>query len=180
MAAQEVLTPRQFALLNAVISVVAIGFLVWLVYGHEGPDAGGSSKTLPALNATFNATAACLMALGLRAIRAGRRRTHQQLMTAAFAASALFLLNYVYYHYSQGDTKFAGTGAIRAFYLFILASHILLSAVVFPMILTSFYLALSGRIAQHKKLSRFTFAGWMYVSVTGVAVFFMLHVIDWT
>jgi putative membrane protein len=177
--AAALLRPRQFALLNAVISGVALGFLTWLVYFHEPADAGEASKLLPTLNATFNAIAATLLCAGYRAIRGGHRRLHQQLMMAALGASALFLINYVYYHSSQGDTHFTGTGIVRPVYYAILISHVLLSVVIFPIILTTIYLALSGRLALHKRLARFTLAGWLYVSVTGVLIFFMLHVIAW-
>jgi putative membrane protein len=102
-----------------------------------------------------------------------------QLMAAAFASSALFLTNYIYYHFSHGDTHFAGQGTIRPIYFAILISHVLCSVVTFPMILTSFYLGLSDRIETHRRVSRWTWAGWMYVSVTGVAVYFILHVIRW-
>ena len=177
--AASLLSPRQFALLNGLISGVALGFLTWLIYFHEPADRDGASKLLPALNATFNAVAVVLLCAGYRAIRQGRRRRHQQLMMAALGASALFLINYVYYHSSQGDTPFAGTGIVRPFYFAVLISHVLLSVVIFPIILTTIYLALSGRLALHKRLARWTLGGWLYVSVTGVMIFFMLHVIAW-
>ena len=88
-------------------------------------------------------------------------------------------MSYVLYHASHGDTRFAGSGAIRPFYFFILISHIALSAVVFPAILWALFLALTDRIARHRRVARWTWAGWMYVSITGVVVFLMLHVIDW-
>ena len=102
-----------------------------------------------------------------------------QLMLAAFAASALFLANYVHYHLSHGDTHFAGQGGVRTLYFTLLISHIGLSMLTFPMILTSIYLGLSGRLKAHRRLSRWTWAGWIYVSVTGVVVYLMLHVLDW-
>lgn len=173
------LSPARFAVLNILLCTAAISFLVWLIYFHEGdPDAGPS--ILPMFSALFNTGSALLLAAGLWAIKSGRRVLHQQLMLSAFLVSALFLVNYVYYHYSAGDTFFMGTGFIRPIYFFILISHIVLSVVILPLILTSIYLALSGRIATHKKWARFTWAGWMYVSVTGVVVYFMLHVVDWT
>ena len=100
-------------------------------------------------------------------------------MLSALLASALFLVSYVAYHALQGDTLFSGTGLIRPIYFFILISHIALSAVVFPAILWTLYLALTDRIDRHRRLARWTWAGWMYVSVTGIVVFLMLHVIDW-
>lgn len=175
----ESMTPKRFAVINAAISAAAIGFLVWLVYFHRGTSSEGGASILPTFNALFNTIAAALLVLGLRAIRAGKRAVHQQYMLAALAASALFLINYIYYHYTHGDTAFAGEGLVRPVYFAILISHVVLSIIVFPMILTSLYLALSGRIDTHKRFSKWTWAGWMYVSVTGVLVYLMLHVVDW-
>ncbi|MCS5636741.1 MAG: DUF420 domain-containing protein [Myxococcota bacterium] len=172
------ISPGRFALINAVISTGAVGFLVWLIYFHEGSPEGGDSS-LPAFNALFNTISALLLLAGLRAIKAGKRALHKQLMLSALVFSALFLVNYIYYHYSQGDTLFQGQGAIRPVYFALLISHVVLSIVVLPMILTSLYLALSGRFASHKRFSRWTWGGWMYVSVTGVLVYLMLHVVDW-
>ncbi len=173
------LSPRRFALINAGICTAAVGFLVWLIYFHEGTP-GEKDTSLPALNALFNSISAALLVAGLVAIRKGKRALHKQLMLSALVVSTLFLVNYVYYHYSQGDTLFAGQGSIRLVYFALLISHVVLSIVVLPMILTSVYLGLNGKYVIHKKLSRWTWAGWIYVSVTGVLVYLMLHVIDWT
>ena len=173
------LSPARFAVLNALLCTTALSFLVWLIYFHEADTDAGPS-ILPFFSALFNTGSALLLALGLWAIKSGRRLLHQQLMLSAFLVSALFLVNYVYYHFSAGDTAFTGTGFIRPVYFFILISHILLSVVILPLILTAIYLALSGRIATHKKWARFTWVGWMYVSVTGVLVYLMLHVADWS
>ncbi len=173
------MAPRQFAILNAVLSSTALAFLVWLIYFHEGTGAAAGSKLLPALSALFNATAATLLVFGLRAIKRGQRQLHQKLMMGALGASALFLINYVYYHSTAGDTPFEGQGLFRPIYFFVLISHIVLSAVVLPMILTSVYLGLTDRLSAHKRFSRFTWAGWMYVSVTGVLIFLLLHVMQW-
>jgi putative membrane protein len=173
------LSPRNFFLINGAVCSAAVGFLVWLIYFHEGsPDQSNSS--LPAFNALFNSTSAVLLIAGLRAIKKGKRALHKQLMLSALVFSALFLINYIYYHYSQGDTLFQGQGAIRPIYFALLISHVVLSIVVLPMILTSVYLGLTQRFAMHKQLSRWTWAGWMYVSVTGVLVYLMLHVINWS
>lgn len=173
------LSPARFAVLNGVLCTTAISFLVWLIYFHEGSAESGPS-VLPMFSAIFNTVSALLLASGLWAIKTKRRGLHQQLMLSAFLVSALFLVNYIYYHYTAGDTLFTGTGLIRPVYFFILISHILLSVVILPLILTVIYLALSGRIATHRKWARFTWVGWMYVSVTGVVVYFMLHVVNWT
>jgi len=173
------LSPARFAIINAVVCSAAIAFLVWLIYFHEGSPSGGDSS-LPAFNALFNSISALLLVAGLRAIKKGKRALHKQLMLSAIVFSALFLINYIYYHYSQGDTLFQGQGAVRPLYFALLISHVVLSIVALPMILTSVYLGLSGRFASHKKLSRWTWGAWMYVSVTGVLVYVMLHVIDWS
>ncbi len=101
-------------------------------------------------------------------------------MIAALVASTLFLINYINYHYSYGDTLFQGTGWIRPAYFTMLISHIALSGIVFPAILTSVYLGLTDRIASHRKVAKWTWAGWMYVSLTGIAIYLMLHVISWS
>jgi putative membrane protein len=162
------------------VSSTALGFLVWLVYFHEQSDPAAGRSSLPAWNACFNAVAAGLLLSGRAAIRRQRRDLHRALMLAALAASALFLISYVYYHASYGDTRFAGTGAIRPVYFFVLISHIGLSAVVFPAILWTLFLAVTGRFERHRRVARWTWAGWMYVSVTGVVIFLMLHAIDWS
>jgi putative membrane protein len=172
---------KRVAIANGVISTLAIAFLVWLVYFHESaPVAKSSSILMPALNAAFNATAAAFLAAGLAAIKQGNRTLHKRLMLSALAASAAFLVNYIVYHYTQGDTKFAGVGAIRLVYFPLLISHIVLSVVALPMILWTLFLALSERFTLHKAWAKWTWALWMYVSVTGVIVFVMLHVIRWS
>ena len=99
-----------------------------------------------------------------------------QFMLAALTSSALFFVCYVVYHNYHGDTKFPPASPVRPVYLFILITHIVLSAIVVPMIILSFFLALSGRLVAHRRLSRYTFPIWLYVSVTGVLVFVMLKV----
>ncbi len=176
---EDTIAPPLAAVATTVLSVLALGFLVWLVYFHEVDAASSAGEGLPALNAGFNASAVVLLLAGRRAIRRGQRAQHQKWMLSALLASALFLVSYVAYHALQGDTLFGGTGLIRPVYFFILISHIALSAVVFPAILWTLYLALTDRIDRHRRLARWTWAGWMYVSVTGIVVFLMLHVIEW-
>ena len=173
------LTPSQFGAINALVTLTAMSFLVWVVYLHEGRGDASRASSLPMVNAILNGTSAALISVGRWAIRRGRRTLHMQLMLAAFAASALFLANYIYYHFSHGDTHFMGQGIVRPAYFAVLISHVALSMATFPMILTSLYLGLSNRIATHRRLSKWTWAGWMYVSVTGVVVYFMLHVFRW-
>jgi putative membrane protein len=96
-------------------------------------------------------------------------------MLGALASSALFLVSYIVYHSVHGDSKFQGQGAIRPFYFVILVSHIVLSALVLPLIFTSFFYSLSGRFPQHRRVARLALPVWLYVSVTGVLVFVMLR-----
>jgi putative membrane protein len=157
------------------LSGTVVGFLVWLIYFK--PAQGYSSRfigALPAVNATLNAISSVLLIAGFRAVKRRNYALHVRLMFAALISSALFFVSYVVYHNFHGDTKFTGVGMIRPVYFFILISHILLSAVAVPLILSSFYLSLAGRLALHKRVSRITFPIWLYVSVTGVLIFAML------
>jgi putative membrane protein len=96
-------------------------------------------------------------------------------MLGAFASSTLFLVGYVVYHIYHGDSRFPGQGWIRPVYFTILISHIVLSAAALPLVLTTFYLALTRRLEAHKKAARITYPIWLYVSVTGVTIFFLLR-----
>jgi putative membrane protein len=96
-------------------------------------------------------------------------------MISAFIVSALFLMSYVYYHSQVGDTKFLGEGWIRPVYFFILITHIVLSMIVFPMVLSTIYFGLTDKRATHRKIARITLPIWLYVSATGVIIFFMLR-----
>lgn len=169
-------TMRTFRIANAVITVVVLAFLVWVVYFQGGmPGEAAMSRTLPAVNAGLNATSALLIIAGRIAIRLRKRTLHAAIMIAAVLTSAAFVASYVWYHMHHGDTLYTGTGWIRPVYFTVLISHILLSAVAFPMILASLFLAVTNRFAKHRRLSRWTWAAWLYVSVTGVAIYFFLY-----
>jgi putative membrane protein len=165
-----------FYLFNGVVSLAALGFLGWLlVLRRGGAGSGVDLRFLPAVNASLNGTAGALLAIGWIAIKRKNVRLHKFTMVSAFAASALFFVCYAIYHYAHGDTRYQGEGAIRAVYFAILISHIVLSASVPPLALTSFYFAWRKRFATHKKVTRITVPIWLYVSVTGVIIFFMLR-----
>jgi putative membrane protein len=132
-------------------------------------------EALPAVNAALNATSATLLVLGFRAIRAGRRERHRTLMLAALASSLLFLAGYLTRIALTGTHAFPGSGAFRALYLAILASHTLLAAAAGPMILRTLFLAARERFPAHRRIARATLPVWLYVSVTGVAVYAMLY-----
>lgn len=158
------------------ISSLAFAFLVWLIYYKGGSDYSSSLiSNLPALNALLNGTSTLLLLFGYNAIRKRNFGRHMRFNLTAFVTSLLFLISYVVYHNFHGSTPFTGEGIIRPIYFFILISHIILSALVMPMILTSFYLAFSGKLKLHRKVSKVTLPVWLYVSVTGVVIFFMLR-----
>ena len=157
------------------LSALVFAFLFWLVYLKQA--AGVHSQivaSLPVVNAALNTLSTVFLVAGLFAVLNQKYTLHMTFMFCALASSALFFVCYVIYHNAHGDTRFPGTGIVRPIYFAILISHITLSAVAVPLILTSFYLSLSGRYGMHKRLSRFTFPIWLYVSVTGVVIFAML------
>jgi putative membrane protein len=130
---------------------------------------------LPALNTSLNGLAAILLATGFLFIRAGRVAQHRLCMIGALAVSTLFLVSYVVYHARHGSTPYPGTGWMRAVYLAVLASHVLLAMTVPPLALVTAWRALRGDFERHRRIARFTFPIWLYVSVTGVVVYCMLR-----
>jgi uncharacterized membrane protein YozB (DUF420 family) len=134
---------------------------------------------LPTLNATLNATAAILLAIGWVLIRRRRVRAHRAVMLAAFGVSTLFLISYVIYHANAGSRPFPGQGAIRGVYFFILITHIVLAAAIVPMALLTLSRGLREQFDRHVPLARWTLPIWLYVSITGVVVYLMLYRIDW-
>ena len=165
---------RSFVFFNSVVSAAALAFLAWLLLFHGGARSGGVDLSfMPAVNASFNATAAVLLIAGRFAIARKKIELHKRLMVAAFAVSGLFLLGYVAYHFVHGDTKYAG--AFRPVYLGVLLTHVLASIAVLPLALTAFYFAARRAFDRHAKVTRVLWPIWLYVSVTGVVVFVMLH-----
>jgi putative membrane protein len=130
---------------------------------------------LPSLNALLNTTSATLLGLGYYFIRRGNIVAHKRAMTGAFCVSTLFLVSYLYYHYTAGSTRFQGQGLLRVIYLSILLSHTVLAMAVAPMAIATFWRALSGRFVEHRKIARLTWPLWIYVSITGVVVYVMLY-----
>lgn len=157
-------------------SAAAVGLLLWLVYGAPRPAAAPAwVGALPHLNATLNAGTTLLMLAGVWNIRRGRREAHRRFMLGALAASALFLVSYLAYHRFHGDTRYPLRDWTRPLYFFLLISHIALSAVVLPLLLTTVTWAGLGVFERHKRLARWTFPLWLYVSVTGVLVYLFLR-----
>jgi putative membrane protein len=160
-----------------VVSATAVSFLLWLLYLHHAPaQFAGRFVFLPALNAMLNGLSAIALCAGLYFIKKRDRKSHRASMLLAFGFSSLFLVSYIVNHALHGDTRFpAGHATMRAVYLSILASHIILSIVALPLVLITFFFSLSARFPQHKRIARYTFPIWLYVSVTGVVVFALLQ-----
>jgi len=132
-------------------------------------------RGLPTVNAVLNATSAVLLVLAYRAIRRLEIERHRALMLSAAATSTLFLVSYITYHAQVGSVRFTGQGPARSVYFAILGSHTLLAIVVVPLVLRTLYLGLRRRDGKHRRIARFTLPIWLYVSVTGVIVYWMLY-----
>jgi uncharacterized membrane protein YozB (DUF420 family) len=130
---------------------------------------------LPALNAGLNALATVLLLAGFAAIRRRNVPLHRRCMLAAFATSTLFLAGYLVHKFAAGDARFGGAGLVRNAYYTILASHVVLAAAIVPLATTTLVLALRNRLDRHRKLARLTLPLWLYVSVTGVLIWWMLY-----
>ena len=130
---------------------------------------------LPTINATLNALSGVFLLVGYVLIRRRQINAHRNAMLGAFASSTLFLVSYLVYHAEVGSRPFAGQGAIRYVYFAILISHVILAAVILPMAIMTLSRGLRGRYEAHKRIAKWTFPTWMYVSVTGVIVYVMLY-----
>jgi len=132
-------------------------------------------QSLPALNASLNATSGVLLLFGYYFIRSGRIAAHRACMLTAFATSALFLTSYVIYHAQVGSKPFPGTGVMRTIYFAILIPHVLLAAAVLPLALLTLSRGLRRDDDRHRRIARWTLPIWLFVSVTGVIVYLMLY-----
>ncbi len=130
---------------------------------------------LPTVNAVLNGASAVLIASARSSIRGGKIETHKRLMIAAVATSSLFLISYLYYHFHVGSVHFQGKGWARPLYFGILISHTILAVSVVPLVLITLKAGLRRNDARHRRIARWTYPIWMYVSVTGVVVYLMLY-----
>ncbi|WP_298882600.1 DUF420 domain-containing protein [uncultured Polaribacter sp.] len=129
---------------------------------------------LPPIYATINGLTAIVLIAAVIAIKKGNKKLHEQLTTFAIGCSLVFLLLYIGYHMTSDSTKFGGEGVIKYIYYFILITHIVLSVVIIPFVLTTFMRAKLGNFPQHKKIAKLTFPLWLYVAITGVVVYLMI------
>ena len=167
--------PRGALFAIGALSVLVAAFLIWLIYFKGRSAAPEWVSSLPAANAAFNSLSALCLLAGYLRIRRKDKATHKRFMLAATFFSALFLVSYITYHSFHGDTHFPGQGWVRPAYFALLISHIGLSMVALPLIFATLYFSLSGQFRFHRNVARWTFPVWMYVSVTGVLVFFVLR-----
>ena len=167
MAESKKYRPLVIAASVLVPVVVAILFTVRI------PDAEPLTF-LPPIYAGINALTSLLLIAALYFIKTGQRKIHEVLMKVCIGLSLIFLVMYIAYHMTTDPTPFGGEGVIKYVYYFILISHILLSIIVIPLVLTSYTRAISSEFISHKKISKITFPVWLYVAVTGVIVYLMI------
>ena len=153
--------------------VMVVGFL--LLGRQPQMGAAPNVSALPVVNAWLNATSAALLTAGYGFIRQRHVRAHQTCMLTALGVSSLFLVSYAIYHYHAGSKPFEGHGWIRGVYYPLLLSHLVLAALIVPLALTTIYRAWRGEFARHRRIARWTLPVWLYVSVSGVLVYWMLY-----
>ena len=159
--------------LVSTLVVLSVGFLLLgrQTEIHRGYDV----SALPTLNAFLNGTSAVLLTIGYIFIRLKKVTAHKTCMVTAFGVSSLFLLSYLIHHYRVGSVPFGGTGFMRPVYFTLLVSHIVLAASIVPLVLITIYRAWSQQFEKHVRIARWTLPLWLYVSVTGVIVYWMLY-----
>lgn len=158
------------ALSGAVFLLVAVIVYALPARGHDG-----GPSALASLNAFLNCCASVCLVLGFIFVKSGSIKWHRRAMLAAFGLSSMFLLTYLLHHAQVGSVPFPHHGIIRTVYFAVLIPHIILSAAVVPMALLTIYRGWTSRIALHKKIARITLPLWLYVSVSGVIVYYMLY-----
>ncbi|MEM1340486.1 MAG: DUF420 domain-containing protein [Bacteroidota bacterium] len=152
---------------------IAVPVVVAILFGYKIPNAKPLTF-LPPIYATINGLTAILLIVAVVAIKNGKQRLHQKLMTSCILCSVLFLVMYVAYHMTSDSTPYGGEGLLRGLYFFILISHILLSIAVIPLVLITYSKTYLKDFVAHRKWARYTFPIWLYVAVTGVVVYLMI------
>ncbi len=152
---------------------IAIPAVVALLFGYKIPDAKPLSF-LPPIYASINGLTAVLLIAAVVAIKNGKRKLHQNLMTSCIVLSVMFLAMYVAYHMTAESTAFGGEGMIRYVYYFILLSHIMLSIIIIPLVLITYSKTYLRDFEAHKRWAKYTFPIWLYVAITGVVVYLMI------
>ncbi len=161
---------------SVLVSSLIFLFLVWFIYSKSAISTSLDLSWLPLLNSIFNGCSAISLGFGVNAILNQNKVAHKRWMISALSFSACFLVSYLIYHYFQGETMFMGQGLIRPIYFFILITHVVLTMFVLPLILMTVFYALTTQFQSHKKIARWTFPLWMYVSITGILIYVMQHI----
>lgn len=167
---------KKYKKIITVLSII-IPIAVAILFGVNLRELGFDVEPLtflPPIYASINGLTAILLIAAVISIKIGKKKLHETLNTLAIICSVAFLLMYVAYHMTSDSTNFGGEGAIKYIYYFILISHIILSVVVIPFVLTTFMRAKLGNFPQHKKIAKITFPLWLYVAITGVVVYIMI------
>jgi putative membrane protein len=161
-------------ILGALAAIVPLLVAVLYYFPETFRIPGAQVKFLPALNAVLNSLTAICLIVGYYFIRNKQVAQHRFMMSSAFLLGALFLVSYVIYHSQVASTHYGGVGAARYIYFFLLLTHISLAIVTVGLVLFTLYFALTQQFSKHRKIARWTFPVWLYVSVTGVIVYFMI------
>ncbi|WP_210486949.1 DUF420 domain-containing protein [Rufibacter aurantiacus] len=165
----------RYLIIISVLSVVVPLLVAFLMFMPQSGKLGDLDVSfLPQLHAVLNSLTAIALIIGYYQIKKQNRRLHRFAMVCAFMLSVVFLVSYVIYHYQAAPTPYGGEGTLRMVYYFILITHIVLAAVIVPLVLLSVYFALSEQYVRHRKVSRWTFPLWLYVAITGVVVYVMI------
>ncbi len=165
---------KQANILIITVSFVVFAAVVLLSRYKLILNLGFNVHVFALFNAIINSTVTVLLLWALWAVKQKNYVLHKKIMLAAILLSVLFLVSYIAHHLLAGETKFGGGGSIRYFYYFILTTHIMLATIILPFILFTAYRSLTGEYARHKKLARYTWPLWLYVSITGVLVYLMI------
>lgn len=165
---------KQARLLILTVSFVVFAAVVILSRVQLKVDLGFNVHVFAAINAVINSCVSLLLIAALVAVKNKNYVAHKNMMLTAMVLSILFLVSYIAHHLLSGDTKFGGEGAIRYVYFIILITHIFLAAIILPFILYTAYRSLTGEFEKHKKLAKYTWPLWLYVSITGVVVYLMI------
>ena len=156
-------------------SVIVFAAIVALGRMKLNIHIGFNPHIFATINATINSAVSFLLIAGFIAVKSKKFLLHKRIMLTSIVLSSIFLISYICHHLLAGETKFGGTGTIRYVYYFILGTHVLLAAIILPLILFTAYRALIGEYNKHKKIVRITWPVWFYVAVTGVAVYWMIN-----
>lgn len=157
-----------------VVSAIVLVAVVFLFYLPRVENPPSWIPILPKLNAIINALCSVLLVASFIMIKRGKISWHKRLNLTAFFLSCIFFVSYIIFHAYGVETRFPADNPVRPLYLFILISHIILAAVVLPMVLLSFYRGLTGKIEAHKRITRWSMPIWLYVTITGVVVYLMI------